>query len=269
MFAKPPRRWFLPITSEPKGTSLEWVRQRLDHEWLKKILSAIMRQVQRVIVAVTGHPNVTVATLGGQPETHILGETFYSQAPLRFGDFIAKIAIAPISSELTALIHAPLRAPWRDGPRQAPPPFGLPDAAHGHGARYGRGHPAISNPSMATKEFSFGDQHLSQHAPGAFTCKFAQRIVDGLEADGKEEQCYLSTWRIAPFGRSGRLDTRLDTPPSINRRHLNSRLARPTRLSMHGDWGINRSSLVEEPQSKRSRKPSPLLLTRAKHWGEY
>jgi hypothetical protein len=47
-------------------------------EGLKKILSAVMRQVQRVIVAVTGQPNVTVATLGGQPETHILGETFYS-----------------------------------------------------------------------------------------------------------------------------------------------------------------------------------------------
>ena len=33
--------------------------------------------------------NVTVATLGGHPETHILGETFYSQAPVLFGDFIA------------------------------------------------------------------------------------------------------------------------------------------------------------------------------------
>jgi hypothetical protein len=77
-------------------------------EWLKKILSAFMRQLQWVIVAVTGRPNVTVATLGGQPETHILGETFYSQAPVRFGDFIAKIAVAPISSELTALIQMPL-----------------------------------------------------------------------------------------------------------------------------------------------------------------
>ena len=30
------------------------------------------------------------------------------------------------------------------------------------------------------KGISFGDQHLSQHAAGAFTCKFAQRIVDGF-----------------------------------------------------------------------------------------
>ena len=75
---------------------------------LKKILSAVMRQVQKAIVLVAGHPNTTVATLGGQPETHILGETFYSQAPLRFGDFIAKIAVAPESSELKALAQAPL-----------------------------------------------------------------------------------------------------------------------------------------------------------------
>jgi hypothetical protein len=75
---------------------------------LKKVLSAVMRQVQKVIVAITGHPSATVATLGGQPETHILGETYYSQAPLRFGDYIAKISVAPISPGLMALVQAPL-----------------------------------------------------------------------------------------------------------------------------------------------------------------
>ena len=87
---------------------------------LKKILSAIMRQVQKVIVAITGHPNATVATLGGHPETHILGETYYSQAPLRFGDYIAKISVAPISPGLTRLAQVPLnvnRAP--NGLREA------------------------------------------------------------------------------------------------------------------------------------------------------
>ena len=34
--------------------------------------------MQSAIIATTGTPNATVATLGGQPETHILGETFYS-----------------------------------------------------------------------------------------------------------------------------------------------------------------------------------------------
>jgi hypothetical protein len=75
---------------------------------LKKILSAVMRQVQKVIVVITGRPNSTVATLGGHPETHILGDTFYSQAPLRFDDFIAKISVAPKSPELKALTRSPL-----------------------------------------------------------------------------------------------------------------------------------------------------------------
>ena len=75
---------------------------------LKKILSAVMRQVQKVIVVITGRPNSTVATLGGHPETHILGDTFYSQAPLRFDDFVAKISVAPKSPELKALTRSPL-----------------------------------------------------------------------------------------------------------------------------------------------------------------
>jgi hypothetical protein len=77
-------------------------------EWFKKMMSFVMRRVQRAIVAVTGHPSSTIATLGGHPETHILGDTFYSEAALRFGDFIAKIAVAPVSPGLTALTQAPL-----------------------------------------------------------------------------------------------------------------------------------------------------------------
>ena len=41
------------------------------------------------------------------------------------------------------------------------------------------------------KGISFGDQHLSQHAAGAFTCKFAQRIVDGLGLTEKRTVVFL------------------------------------------------------------------------------
>jgi hypothetical protein len=77
-------------------------------EGLKKVISAALRGVQSVIVSATGTPSPTVAALGGQPETHILGETFYSQAPIRYGNYIAKVAVAPVSPELTALVQAPL-----------------------------------------------------------------------------------------------------------------------------------------------------------------
>ncbi|RYY77842.1 MAG: catalase [Moraxellaceae bacterium] len=39
----------------------------------------------------------------GAPPTHILGETFYSMAAIRFGDYIAKINAAPLSPEVRAL----------------------------------------------------------------------------------------------------------------------------------------------------------------------
>jgi hypothetical protein len=100
-FGAPTPKKFLPVI-----TLLSRTTDRVQR--VKKVLSALMRQLQRAIVAVTGRPNVTVATLGGQPETHILGETFYNQAPVRFGDFIAKISVAPISPELNALKQSPL-----------------------------------------------------------------------------------------------------------------------------------------------------------------
>lgn len=74
---------------------------------LKKVLSAVVRGAESALEAVGGESG-TLKALGGHPETHILGETFYSQAPLRYGDHIAKISLAPVSPELTVLHNAPL-----------------------------------------------------------------------------------------------------------------------------------------------------------------
>jgi hypothetical protein len=68
------------------------------------------------------------------------------------------------------------------------------------------------------KAISFGDQHLSQHAAGAFTCKFAERIVDRLRLTEPDNSAISRHGVSLLSGGSGRLDTRLDTPPSINRR---------------------------------------------------
>jgi hypothetical protein len=71
-------------------------------EGLKKVVSAIARTTEAVLEAF-GHKSATVLTLGGQPLTHILGETFYSQAAILYGDYIAKIAVVPVSHRLTML----------------------------------------------------------------------------------------------------------------------------------------------------------------------
>ena len=74
---------------------------------LKKVLSGALRGLETLVESVGGESGL-LKTLGGHPEDHILGETFFSQAPIRYGDYIAKISVAPVSAELTALTNAPL-----------------------------------------------------------------------------------------------------------------------------------------------------------------
>jgi hypothetical protein len=76
-------------------------------EGLKKVLSATLRGLETALEAVGGE-SATLKTMGGQPQTHILGDTFFTQLPLRYGKNIAKLSIAPISAELKALNDKPL-----------------------------------------------------------------------------------------------------------------------------------------------------------------
>ncbi|MDR5758488.1 catalase family protein [Caballeronia sp. LZ035] len=71
----------------------------------------------------------TQSSISGQAETHILGETFYTAAPLLYGDYFAKMSIAPVSAPLHALTDAPVDMDGRPhGLREAVSAF---FAAHG------------------------------------------------------------------------------------------------------------------------------------------
>jgi hypothetical protein len=71
-------------------------------EGLKKGLSATMQTLDAALEA-AGIQSPTIQTLGGAPNTHPLGETYYTQVPLRHGGYIAKLSIAPVSPNLTEL----------------------------------------------------------------------------------------------------------------------------------------------------------------------
>jgi hypothetical protein len=58
----------------------------------KKAASAVLRGLETVFETF-GHKSPTVTSLGGQRETHILGDTFYSQAPLLWGPYMAKVSV--------------------------------------------------------------------------------------------------------------------------------------------------------------------------------
>ncbi|NBB12259.1 catalase family protein [Pseudomonas sp. SLFW] len=69
---------------------------------MKKAFSALLRGVESTIEAMGGESG-TLKSLGGHPQTHILGETFYTVVPLLYGPYYAKISVAPVSETLTAL----------------------------------------------------------------------------------------------------------------------------------------------------------------------
>lgn len=74
---------------------------------LKRALSAALRGVEKVVEAVGGE-SATLKALGGHPETNPLGETYFSQAPILFGTYMAKVSLAPVSADLLALTDAPV-----------------------------------------------------------------------------------------------------------------------------------------------------------------
>jgi hypothetical protein len=74
---------------------------------LKRLFSAVARGAEKAIEAVGGE-SATIKALGGHPETHPLGETYFSQVPILYGDYMAKVQVAPVSPSLTALTDAPV-----------------------------------------------------------------------------------------------------------------------------------------------------------------
>ena len=96
-----------PTFNAPNGKaflrSLKLIAPTTDRvEGAKKALSAVMRNVEKLVEAFGGE-SALAKSLGGEPPHNILGETFFSQLPLRHGDYIAKYQIAPVSPELVAL----------------------------------------------------------------------------------------------------------------------------------------------------------------------
>lgn len=74
---------------------------------LKKFFCALMRGAER-LVELFGGSSPVLKGLGGHPPTHILGESFFSQAPILFGCYMAKISVVPVSAELVALHGKPV-----------------------------------------------------------------------------------------------------------------------------------------------------------------
>ncbi len=85
----------------------------------KKLLSAALRTTVKLGQA-CGLAMGGLKSLGGEPMTHPLGETFYTQTPFRHGAHVAKLSVAPTGPGLRALKDKPVRLAGRpNGLREA------------------------------------------------------------------------------------------------------------------------------------------------------
>ncbi|SFB59420.1 hypothetical protein SAMN03159496_05524 [Rhizobium sp. NFR07] len=71
-------------------------------EGTKTVMSSVLQTVNGALEAV-GVASPKVQSLGGAPNVDPLGETYFSVTPFRYGDYVAKFRLKPVSADLTAL----------------------------------------------------------------------------------------------------------------------------------------------------------------------
>ncbi|SDQ25785.1 hypothetical protein SAMN05428982_0322 [Pseudoxanthomonas sp. CF385] len=73
----------------------------------KTVISATLRGAEAALDAL-GAPSDKLKALGGEPQRHPLGETYFTQVPFLYGRYIAKFSLAPSDNALLALEGAPI-----------------------------------------------------------------------------------------------------------------------------------------------------------------
>jgi catalase len=71
-------------------------------EGVKAAMSTVMQGVSSALETV-GIESPTIQSMGGAPNVDPLGETYYSVTPFRYGDYVAKFAVVPVSENLKSL----------------------------------------------------------------------------------------------------------------------------------------------------------------------
>ena len=71
-------------------------------EGVKSVASSLARNINKVLDAVTGGPSPTL-DFYGHPFSHPLDDYYFSQCPIRFGDYVAKLGAFPVAPEQRAL----------------------------------------------------------------------------------------------------------------------------------------------------------------------
>ncbi|WP_062114497.1 catalase family protein [Aureimonas sp. AU40] len=71
-------------------------------EGTKTVMSSVLRGVNKALESV-GIESSKIQSLGGAPNVDPLGQTYFSVTPFRYGPYIAKFSVVPVSPDLTEL----------------------------------------------------------------------------------------------------------------------------------------------------------------------
>jgi catalase len=82
-------------------SSLKLLARTTDRmEGTKTVMSSVLQTVNKGLEAV-GVASPTIQGLGGAPNVDPLGETYFSVTPFRYGEYVAKFRLKPVSLDLT------------------------------------------------------------------------------------------------------------------------------------------------------------------------
>ena len=77
-------------------------------DFFQRAVAGSARLAEEVVEALGGTPGATLQGLA-RDNNHMLGETFHTQAAIRYGDYIAKLSWAPKSANVRALTGKPVQ----------------------------------------------------------------------------------------------------------------------------------------------------------------
>lgn len=95
-------------------SSLKLLSKTTDRmEGTKTVMSSVLQTLNKGLEAV-GIESPTIQSLGGAANVDPLGETYFSVTPFRYGDYVAKFKLKPISPDLTKLTDTFIDASVRE-----------------------------------------------------------------------------------------------------------------------------------------------------------
>lgn len=198
----------------------------------QRIVAGVARGAKEAVEALGGTPGATLEGLA-RDNHHPLGETYHSQAALRFGDYVAKLSLAPASANVQALTGHEVEDVAYSSMRDV-----IGDFFRGHGAEYTlRAQLCVDPDKMPVEDAAIlWDEAQSPHRPVA-TLRFAPQDAysPGRQTYG-DDVLSFNPWngveahrplggimriRRAAYDRSSRYRHEMNARPRLEPAHLN------------------------------------------------